>query len=46
MGGLQVFSNAEFGSVRSLMVNGEPYFVGRDVAKILGLMPRTRYGMA
>ena len=33
---LQVFSNAEFGSVRSLMVNGEPYFVGRDVAKILG----------
>ena len=36
MGELQVFSNAEFGSVRSLMVNGEPYFVGRDVAKILG----------
>ena len=36
MSGLQVFNNAEFGSVRSLMVNGEPYFVGRDVAKILG----------
>ena len=36
MSELQVFSNAEFGSVRSLMVNGEPYFVGRDVAKILG----------
>lgn len=36
MGELQVFKNAEFGSVRSLMVNGEPYFVGRDVAKILG----------
>lgn len=33
---IQIFNNAEFGSVRSLMVNGEPYFVGRDVAKILG----------
>lgn len=36
MGELQVFSNAEFGSVRSLMVNGEPFFVGKDVAEILG----------
>lgn len=36
MSGLQVFNNAEFGSVRSLMVNGEPYFVGKDVAEILG----------
>lgn len=36
MGELQVFNNAEFGSVRSLMVNGEPYFVGKDVAEILG----------
>ena len=33
---LQVFSNAEFGSVRSIMVNNEPYFVGKDVATILG----------
>lgn len=33
---LQVFSNAEFGSVRSIMVNDEPYFVGKDVATILG----------
>ena len=36
MNELQVFDNAEFGSVRSLMVNGEPYFVGKDVAGILG----------
>lgn len=36
MGELQVFSNVEFGSVRSLMVNGEPFFVGKDVAEILG----------
>ena len=33
---LQVFSNAEFGSVRSIMVNNEPWFVGKDVATILG----------
>lgn len=33
---LQVFSNAEFGSVRSIMVNNEPFFVGKDVATILG----------
>ncbi len=36
MSELQVFNNAEFGSVRSLMVGGEPYFVGKDVAEILG----------
>ena len=33
---LQIFNNAEFGSVRSTMINGEPYFVGKDVAEILG----------
>ena len=36
MSELQVFSNAEFGPVRSITVNGEPYFVGKDVAEILG----------
>lgn len=36
MGELQVYNNAEFGSVRSLMVKGEPFFVGKDVAEILG----------
>lgn len=33
---LQIFQNAEFGSVRSTMIDGEPYFVGKDVAEILG----------
>ena len=33
---LQIFKNAELGSVRSTMINGEPYFVGKDVAEILG----------
>lgn len=39
---LQVFKNAEFGSVRSTMVNGEPYFVGKDVAEILGYERTTK----
>lgn len=33
---LQVFKNAEFGSVRTVMIENEPYFVGKDVAEILG----------
>lgn len=33
---LQIFQNAEFGSVRSTMINGEPFFVGKDAAEILG----------
>lgn len=33
---LTEFSNAEFGSVRTMVVDKSPYFVGKDVAKILG----------
>ncbi len=33
---LQIFNNAEFGSVRTAMVNGDVMFVGKDVAGILG----------
>lgn len=33
---LQVFTNAQFGSVRTFNQNGEPWFVGKDVADILG----------
>lgn len=36
MSELQIFKNAEFGSVRTLTINDEPYFVGKDVAEILG----------
>lgn len=32
---VKVFESAEFGSVRTVEVNGEPYFVGKDVATIL-----------
>ena len=33
---LQVFQNAEFGSVRTTTVNGEVMFVAKDAATILG----------
>jgi prophage antirepressor len=36
MNELQVFKNAEFGSVRTTIINGEVFFVGKDVAEILG----------
>lgn len=36
MNDIKIFENPEFGSVRTLEVNGEPYFVGKDVAEILG----------
>jgi prophage antirepressor-like protein len=32
---LQIFNN-EFGSVRTVVIDGEPWFVGKDVAEILG----------
>lgn len=36
MNSLQIFKNREFGSVRTLVIDNEPWFVGRDVAEILG----------
>lgn len=36
MNELQTFSNALIGNIRVTMINGEPYFVGKDVADILG----------
>lgn len=39
---IQIFSNKEFGSIRSLMINGEPYFVGKDVTDILGYQNGSR----
>ena len=35
MSELQIFQNAEFGSVHTATIDGEPYFVGKDVATIL-----------
>lgn len=36
MNELQIFENKEFGKIRTVEINNEPYFVGKDVADILG----------
>ncbi len=36
MNEIKIFDNPEFGKVRTMEINGEPYFVGKDVAIILG----------
>ena len=33
---VMLFENKEFGEIRTLMIDGQPYFVGKDVAEILG----------
>ena len=33
---IQIFKSDEFGSVRTLTIGGEPWFVGKDVAMVLG----------
>lgn len=36
MNELQVFNNDEFGSIRTVIIENEPWFVGKDVAEVLG----------
>ena len=36
MNNIKIFSNPEFGQVRIVQHGGEPWFVGKDVAEILG----------
>lgn len=36
MNGLQIFSNPDFGSIRTTMIDCEPWFVGKDAAVALG----------
>ena len=33
---LQIFNSSEFGNVRTVTIDGEPWFVGKDVAEALG----------
>lgn len=33
---IRVFENKKLGSIRSVVIDGEPWFVGKDVAEILG----------
>ena len=39
---IKIFENEEFGSVRTMEINGEPYFVGKDVTDILGYQNGSR----
>lgn len=36
MNDIQIFNNSEFGDIRSLEIDGKPYFVANDVATALG----------
>ena len=36
MNNLQIFSNEEFGQIRTMVIDGEPWCVGKDVAEALG----------
>lgn len=36
MNELQIFKNEEFGEVRTVTIDNEPWFVGKDVAMALG----------
>ena len=36
MNEITIFNNSEFGDIRTIMIDGEPWFVGKDVANALG----------
>lgn len=36
MNKIQIFNNKEFGNIRTVNIDGEPWFVGKDVAEALG----------
>lgn len=36
MSELKIFENSEFGEIRTVEIGGEPWFVGKDVAEVLG----------
>lgn len=36
MRSIQIFNNPEFGDIRTVDLNGEPWFVGKDIAAALG----------
>lgn len=36
MNQLEIFKNREFGEIRTVVINAEPWFVGKDIAEVLG----------
>ena len=39
---VRVFENKEFGKIRTTKINGEPWFVGKDIAECLGYERATK----
>lgn len=39
---IQIFNNPEFGEIRTIEINNEPWFVGKDVADVLGYQNGSR----
>ena len=42
MNELQIYNNEEFGDIRTITIDNEPWFVGKDVADILGYQNGSR----
>lgn len=42
MNEIQIFNNEEFGEVRTVVIDGEPWFAGKDVCKSLGYVKPTQ----
>ena len=40
---IQIFSNKDFGEIRTLKIDGEPWFVGKDMADKLGYSKARRF---
>jgi prophage antirepressor-like protein len=36
MNNIQIFNNPQFGNIRTVTIDGEPWFVGKDIAEALG----------
>ena len=42
MNEMKIFENPEFGKVRTIIISGEPWLVGKDVAQVLGYKEPTK----
>ena len=42
MSNIKIFENPEFGSIRTVEINNEPWFVGKDICDILGYQNGSR----
>ncbi len=42
MPNIQIFNNPEFGEIRTIVIDGEPWFAGKDICKSLGYAKPTQ----